>query len=50
VWHIGMLLGNDHKTNNETITIYRQRPVRSSGSNVGSGVFYVGMPEAMSRD
>jgi hypothetical protein len=39
LWHIDPLLGNDRETNNNTMTVARQRPARNNGGTVGSGVF-----------
>jgi hypothetical protein len=48
--HIDLLLSNDHKANNETRAVTRQRPALSNGSTVGSGVFYVVRSESISLD
>jgi hypothetical protein len=49
LWHINLLLANDHKTN-ETTAIARQQPACNSGSAVGRGVFCVVRSEALSLD
>jgi hypothetical protein len=48
LWHIEPLLGNDRKTN-ETTAAARQRPKCNNGSTVGSDIFYVIHPEALSQ-
>jgi hypothetical protein len=50
LWHIDPFLGNDRETNNEIMTVVRQRPARNNGSTIGGGVFYVVLSEALSRD
>jgi hypothetical protein len=50
LWHVEPFLGNDRETNNETMTVARQRPGCNNGSIVGSGVSYVVRSEAVSRD
>jgi hypothetical protein len=38
LWHIDPLLGNDRETNNDVTAVTRQRPARSNGNTVGSGI------------
>jgi hypothetical protein len=50
LWHIDPLLDNDRETNNETMTVARQRPARNNESTVGNDVLYVVRSETISRD
>jgi hypothetical protein len=38
LWHIDPLIDNDRETNNETMTVAKQRPARNKGSTLGSVV------------